>query len=363
MENLRIGLVGTGAIGRTHIERINNKLSGAKVIACADKNVDFCKSVAEKYGLKAYATGEEMIASDDIDAVIVTTLDPFHEEYVMAAIKAGKYVFCEKPLAPSADACKRIVEAELDKRGMRISALNTSCNPLWPSATGEEYRKSMYACAELAGKMGVKKIVAMAGLPAGNETDTTPNWITSTISWPDFMAPAYAYQWKVTIAFWKEFAAHCKKCGVEKIAIEAFPGTMVWSAETMLKLRQETDPMIGINLDPSHMMVLGADPIAAARALKDCIFHVHGKDARIERGLSQINGLLEPKPVTESADRVWNYVAVGCGNDLKWWKEFFSVLSMMGYNGDVSLEMEDLTMSVEAGVATSVDALLQTISK
>lgn len=113
MENLRIGLVGTGAIGRTHIERINNKLSGAKVIACADKNVDFCKSVAEKYGLKAYATGEEMIASDDIDAVIVTTLDPFHEEYVMAAIKAGKYVFCEKPLAPSADACKRIVEAEL----------------------------------------------------------------------------------------------------------------------------------------------------------------------------------------------------------------------------------------------------------
>ena len=36
---------------------------------------------------------------------------------------------------------------------------------------------------------------------------------------------------------------------------------------------------------------------------------------------------------------------------------------MMGYHGDVSLEMEDLTMSVEAGVATSIDALNQTISK
>lgn len=113
MSELKIGLVGTGAIGRTHIERINNKLSGAKVTACADVNIDFCKSVADKYGLKAYETGEEMIASPDIDAVIVTTLDPFHEEYVTAAIKAGKYVFCEKPLAPSAEACLRIVEAEM----------------------------------------------------------------------------------------------------------------------------------------------------------------------------------------------------------------------------------------------------------
>mgnify|MGYP000364559397 FL=1 len=121
---------------------------------------------------------------------------------------------------------------ELEKRGMRISALNTSCNPLWPSKTGEEYKKSMYDCATLAGLLGVKKIVAMAGLPAGSETDTTPNWITSTVSWPDFMAPAYEYQWKVTIAFWNEFIAHCKKCGIEHIAIEEFPGTMVWSAST-----------------------------------------------------------------------------------------------------------------------------------
>ena len=62
----------------------------------------------------------------------------------------------------------------------------------------------MYDCAVLAGKLGVKKnCKLMAGLPAGNETDTTPNWITSTVSWPDFMAPAYEYQWKVTIEFWK----------------------------------------------------------------------------------------------------------------------------------------------------------------
>ena len=93
------------------------------------------------------------------------------------------------------------------------------------------------------------------------------------------------------------------------------------------------------------------------------IHHCHGKDTRIERGLAEVNGLLELKPVTDVARRSWNYVAVGAGRDLQWWKEFFSVVRMMGYDGWVSLEMEDLTMSVEAGIRTSIDALKQTISQ
>ncbi len=110
---LKIGLVGTGAIGRTHMDRINNTLQGARVIACSDVNVAFGQSVAARYGCTFWADGEAMIADDSIDAVVVTTLDPFHEQYVMAAIKAGKFVFVEKPLAPEAEACKRIVDAEI----------------------------------------------------------------------------------------------------------------------------------------------------------------------------------------------------------------------------------------------------------
>ena len=112
-KELRIGVVGVGAIGRTHIERINNQLQGGKVVACSDVNVEFGKTVAEKFGCDFYANGEEMIVSGDIDAVIVTTIDPYHEQYVTAAIKAGIYVFCEKPLAPEAEACRRIVEEEI----------------------------------------------------------------------------------------------------------------------------------------------------------------------------------------------------------------------------------------------------------
>jgi sugar phosphate isomerase/epimerase len=56
-------------------------------------------------------------------------------------------------------------------------------------------------------------------------------------------------------------------------------------------------------------------------------------------------------------------VAVGAGHDLQWWNEFFSVVRMMGYDDWVSLEMEDFTMSTEAGIRNSVDALQATISR
>lgn len=119
MKDLRIGLVGTGGIGRTHIDRINNKLQGAKVVACADPSAEFGMSIAKQFGLKGYEDPFAMIRDPEIDAIINTTADAFHEQFVLAAIEAGKYIFCEKPLAPKADACKRIVEAEL-KAGKKL---------------------------------------------------------------------------------------------------------------------------------------------------------------------------------------------------------------------------------------------------
>lgn len=91
--------------------------------------------------------------------------------------------------------------AELEKRGMEIAALNTSCNQLWPCELGKEYSDSMYDCVILASRLGVKKIVCMSGLPAGNENDTTPNWITSSVTMTAYMEPTVEYQWKTTIAW------------------------------------------------------------------------------------------------------------------------------------------------------------------
>jgi len=208
----------------------------------------------------------------------------------------------------------------------------------------------------------VKKIVTMSGLPEAAPGDMVPNWLVYTKSWPDEMPERDRYQWEDrAFPLWHDLVAHAKACGVEKYALENFSAMLVWNPETLFRLRNEVGAMVGMNLDPSHLFWKGAEPIAVARALGDAIHHVHGKDTRIERGLADVNGLLELKEVTDVANRSWNYVAVGAGHDLQYWKEFFSVVGMMGYNGWVSLEMEDFTMSTEAGIRSSIDALQATI--
>ena len=252
----------------------------------------------------------------------------------------------------------------LESRGMSIAALNVSGNPLDPGELGQKHKRDTENALALAGELGVKKIVMMSGLPPASPHDTIPNWITYTVSWPPTLKNCLDYQWnEVAIPYWQGLVARAKQSGVEKFALENFSSMLVWNPETLFRLRNAVGDMVGLNLDPSHLLWMGADPIASARALGPAIHHCHGKDVRMERGLVNINGLLETKPVEDVANRAWNYVAVGCGQDLQWWKEFFSVVRMMGYNDWVSLEMEDLTMSVEAGVTSSIAALKQTISQ
>jgi myo-inositol 2-dehydrogenase/D-chiro-inositol 1-dehydrogenase len=111
--DLHVGVIGTGAIGVNHIRRLTDVVSGVKVVALSDINEGKAKRVADKYGAKYYATGEEVIEAPEVEAIVITSWDPTHAQYVMASIKAGKFVFCEKPLAITADDCKGIVEAEI----------------------------------------------------------------------------------------------------------------------------------------------------------------------------------------------------------------------------------------------------------
>ena len=110
---LRVGVIGTGMIGQDHIRRMTKVLSGVRVTAVTDVDTDVAKKVAEAVGATVHATGEELIAAAAVDAVVVCSWGPTHEQYVLASIAAGKPVFCEKPLATTQEACLRIVEAEV----------------------------------------------------------------------------------------------------------------------------------------------------------------------------------------------------------------------------------------------------------
>lgn len=112
---VKIGVIGTGAIGRDHARRINQVLAGGKIVALSDVNRASAEAVRADIAPEAtvYATGEELIAAADVDAVLVTSWGATHEQYVLAAIAAGKPCFCEKPLATTAEGAKRIVDAEV----------------------------------------------------------------------------------------------------------------------------------------------------------------------------------------------------------------------------------------------------------
>ncbi|MFI5493814.1 Gfo/Idh/MocA family oxidoreductase [Actinoplanes sp. NPDC051859] len=111
---LKVGVIGTGMIGRDHIRRMTRVLAGVAVTAVTDVDVEAAKNVADRLpGTVVHGSGEELIADPGVDAVAICSWGPTHEQYVLAAIAAGKQVFCEKPLATTEEACRRIVQAEV----------------------------------------------------------------------------------------------------------------------------------------------------------------------------------------------------------------------------------------------------------
>ncbi len=111
---VRVGVIGVGMIGQDHIRRLTTVLAGGQVVAVADMDGARARQVAEGLGTAtAHGTGQDVITDPKVDAVLVCSWGPTHEEYVTAAIRAGKPVFCEKPLATTEEACLNIVAAEV----------------------------------------------------------------------------------------------------------------------------------------------------------------------------------------------------------------------------------------------------------
>ena len=118
---VHVGIIGCGKIAQVrHLpEYFSN--GNVKIIGITDINEERAKALAEKYACKAYKTREEMLADTAIDAVSVCTANHTHAEIAIEALRAGKHVLCEKPMAVTLEECERMVsEAKAHDRFLMI---------------------------------------------------------------------------------------------------------------------------------------------------------------------------------------------------------------------------------------------------
>jgi len=246
--------------------------------------------------------------------------------------------------------------------GFTISALSCHGNPLHPDgARAKRDREVSRKTIRLAEKLGVPVVIDFSGCPGDSPKSTGPNWVTCP--WPPDYLEILKWQWDEVVApYWIEHARFAEDHGV-KIAIEMHPGFVVYSPETMLKLRAIAGPTIGCNYDPSHMFWQAIDPIAAIRVLGDAIFHVHAKDTQIYDRNLPLTGVLDTKSYADERNRAWIFRTCGYGHGEEWWREFASTLRMFGYDYVLSIEHEDSLLSAEEGLSKAAAFLNQIVMR
>ena len=246
------------------------------------------------------------------------------------------------------------------KYDVSICALAAHGNPLHPdkkiaAAFDSDFRDAVL----LAEKLGVDTVITFSGCPGDSENSKYPNWVTCP--WPEDFLAILDWQWnEKLIPYWKEAGAFAKAHGV-RIAFEMHPGFCVYNPETLLRLREAVGDVIGANLDPSHLIWQGIDPIAAVRELKGAIYHVHAKDTKVDKYNTAKNGVLDTKHYSDELNRAWVFRTVGYGNGEEYWRAFISNLQLCGYDRAISIEHEDSFMSIDEGLKKAVDFLKEIV--
>ncbi len=118
-DGVRIAVVGAGAIAQlTHIP-VLSKLRGASLVALCDNDSAKARALADRFGIPDVFTDfEELLESDELDAVIITTPNHLHEPHVLSALRAKLHVLCERPLSLSSRGVERCIAAagKVDRR-------------------------------------------------------------------------------------------------------------------------------------------------------------------------------------------------------------------------------------------------------
>ena len=129
MDKLRFALVGCGDIAHIRYFYAFDKMSDQiTLLGIYDQDTDFLKKTAQELGVRAYESFDQLLADPQVEAVIVTTYHPSHAEYSIRALKAGKNVLSEKPIATCREDALRIGE-QVKQTGLVYMALPNDAYP------------------------------------------------------------------------------------------------------------------------------------------------------------------------------------------------------------------------------------------
>lgn len=110
-KKVRIGIIGSGSFGERHIEAIF-QLKNAELVAICDTSESNLQNCSAKYGIESvYTDYKELLKRADVDAVTLPLPDQVHRQIAVDALRAGKHVFCEKPMALNMEDCRAMIQA------------------------------------------------------------------------------------------------------------------------------------------------------------------------------------------------------------------------------------------------------------
>jgi predicted dehydrogenase len=110
VDKVRIGLIGCGGMGKGLVSSLDN-IDGGELVAVADPLEDAAKAAGEQFGVPYFTDPADLLARDDVNAVVVAPPNYLHPPTVKAAAAAGKHIFCEKPMALHASDAQAMIDA------------------------------------------------------------------------------------------------------------------------------------------------------------------------------------------------------------------------------------------------------------
>jgi len=239
---------------------------------------------------------------------------------------------------------------------LTLSAFAIHGEPLHPDPTiARTYDQEFRDVCLLAEKLGVTRLTLLSGLPEAAPGDKVPNWIL--YPYPPRNLEIFEWQWeRRLIPYWKEHGKIAQDHGV-RLCFEMHPVDMVYKPEALFRLRNAVGPVVGCNLDPSHLFWQGIDVIEVIRLLGDLIYHVHAKDSRLDEHVVRTNGIIDSKSFQDKQNRSWVFRTAGFGHGEEFWRSFVSALRLIGYDDVLSIEHEDPLIGSEEGFELAVGLL------